>query len=421
MSTTPDVPREKFLSVAERSLLIDPELVARVAARFPSATSRELADALVRNGELTHFQAEKLLHGRWQGLALGPYRILAPLGRGGMGTVYLARDTRLAEELGDEVLVALKVLPPKVIRDEPRMLVRFQREINLGKRVSHTNVVRTSGGGEAGGVHFLAMEYVRGKTVGATLKHDGRFEAGEAARLFADVAAGLAAMHAAGLVHRDVKPGNVLVTPDGHAKLFDMGFAFAPGEPLPEDPTIVGGAGYIVGTMDYIAPEQARNAVAATPRSDLYSLGCSLYCVLTGAPPFAGGSAQDKIRRQRTLEPIPIPLVNSAVPAEFVRVVERLMAKRPEDRPASATAARELLLPFATAPKKVVSVSVRDAVGAVDTPEEHPELWDDEDGDTPLSLDDEEQAEHRTSMHSAAWVVGAFLVLAAFLTLLRRL
>jgi serine/threonine protein kinase len=290
MTTTEDVSREKFLDVASRSRIIDPDLLGRVASRMPTATARHIADFLVQSGDLTHFQAGKLLRGRWQGLAIGPYRILAPLGRGGMGTVYLARDTRLAEELGDEVLVALKVLPPKIARGEERMLARFRREIDLGKRVKHANVVRTYAGGEADGVNFLAMEYVPGKTVGQIVANGGRLEVGEAARLFADVAAGLSGLHDCGLVHRDLKPSNVIMTPDGRAKILDFGFAFAPGEPLPDDPSIVGGVGYIVGTMNYISPEQARDAISARPASDLYSLGCSLYCVLTGTPPFPGGT-----------------------------------------------------------------------------------------------------------------------------------
>src|SRR5206468_3645964 len=105
-----------------------------VEAKLPAATARQLADALIASADLTRFQAGKLLRGRWQGLAVGPYRLLAPLGRGGMGTVYLARDTRMAEELGDDVLAALKVLPPKVAREEDRMLARFVREIDMGKR-----------------------------------------------------------------------------------------------------------------------------------------------------------------------------------------------------------------------------------------------------------------------------------------------
>src|SRR5262245_5960173 len=126
--TAPDVPTGTFLELATRSRLLDPGQVERVASKLPDASARELADAFIRVGDLTHFQASKLLMGRWQGLAVGPYRILAPLARGGMGTVFLARDCRLAEELGDDPLVALKILPPKVAREEERMLARFRRE-----------------------------------------------------------------------------------------------------------------------------------------------------------------------------------------------------------------------------------------------------------------------------------------------------
>src|SRR5262249_17330343 len=144
----------------------------------PVLTARGLADALIRSGDLTHYQAEKLLRGRWQGLAVGPYRILAPLGRGGMGTVYLARDSRLGEELGDDVLVALKVLPPRIAREE-RMLLRFRREMEIGKRVSHPNVARTLASGEADGVNYIAMEYVPGKTLQWLVAMGGRRAVGE--------------------------------------------------------------------------------------------------------------------------------------------------------------------------------------------------------------------------------------------------
>ncbi|MBA4187434.1 MAG: hypothetical protein C0467_05380 [Planctomycetaceae bacterium] len=432
MITTEDVSREQFLDLATRSQILDAASLAQVASRCPAAPAREIADALVRSGDLTHFQAGKLLRGRWQGLVLGPYHILAPLGRGGMGTVYLARDTRLAEQLGDEILVALKVLPPKVARCEARMLARFQREIDLGKRVNHPHVVRTLAGGEADGVPYLAMEYVPGKTVGQIVTNSGRLTVGEAARWFADVAAGLSGLHEQGLVHRDVKPANVILTQDGRAKILDLGFAFAPGEPLPDDPTIVGSAGYIVGTMNFISPEQARDATAARPASDLYSLGCSLYYVLTGTPPFPGGTAKDKIRRQQTMSPTPISELNAEVPTEFVRIIEQLMSKNPSDRPASGKVTRELLLPFATVPRTVFNLSLHDAVVAVDAPDIHPELWTDDSRDeTPsgsnveptdpaelMSLPDD-----RDTQPSWLLVVGiivAMLVLGLLFTQLRR-
>jgi len=371
----PGVSREQFLELVVRSRLLDAATLHTFATRHPTASARRLAGALIRAGELSRFQAACLLRGTWQGLAVGPYRLLAPLGRGGMATVYLARDSRLAEEYGDEVLIALKLLPPRMAREDSQRLARFRREIELGFRVRHPNVVRTYGGGQADGVHYLALEFIPGQTVRQIVTRGGRLAVGEAARIFADVAAGLAHLHERGLIHRDLKPSNVIVTPAGRAKLLDLGLALVPGEPLPDDPKVVGGRGYIVGTMDYISPEQAANAVAVTPRSDLYSLGCSLYFALTGTPPFPGGTSRDKIRRQRTLDPVPLSELNPAVPPAFARLVAQLMAKDAAQRPASAAAARELLLPFATLAAENTRVTLRDALSAVDTAEAHARLW----------------------------------------------
>jgi serine/threonine protein kinase len=379
--TPADALPSSFLEFAEKSRLVAPGELHSLAARMPTATARELADALVRSGDLTQYQARKLLRGLWHGLAIGPYRLLAPLGRGGMGTVYLARDVRVAEELGDHVLLALKILPPSVAREQERMVARFRREIDIGSRVDHPNVMKTLAGGEADGVHFLALEYVPGKTVRELVRDGGRLAVGEAARVFADVAAGLAHLHERGLIHRDLKPANVMVTPEGHGKLLDLGLAYAPGEPLPEDHTIVGSRKYIVGTMDYISPEQARDAIDVDERSDVYSLGCSIYFSITGTPPFPGGTSLDKIRRQRQLKPVALSELNEAVPRKFAKLVERMMAKEPGERPATATEARELLLPFATPPLNLPAQSVRDTVGVIDKPSANPDLWSD---DVPL-------------------------------------
>jgi serine/threonine protein kinase len=364
-----------FIEFAGKSKLVSPVDLEKLAARMPTATARELAEELVRTGELTRYQAGKLLRGLWEKLAIGPYRLLAPLGRGGMGTVYLARDVRLAEELGDDVLLALKILPPSMARDEPRLIARFRREIEMGKRVDHPNIAKTLAGGETEGVHYLAIEYVPGRSVRELVRDGGRLAVGEAARVFADVAAGLQHMHERGLIHRDLKPANVMVTPEGHGKALDLGLAYAPGEPLPDDHTIVGSNRYIVGTMDYISPEQARNAIGVDPRSDVYSMGCSIYYSITGTPPFPGGSSLDKIRRQRSLKPVALSELNEAVPKKFAKLVERMMAKDPAARPATAAEARELLLPFATAPLTLPTRSVRDTVGAIDNPTANPELW----------------------------------------------
>ena len=307
----------------------------------PSSMVTEVTERLVQAGELTRFQVSKLQQGYWQGLRIGPYAILYPIGRGGMGIVYLARDMR---ERANPRLVALKVLPPTRARQEPRSLTRFQREMSIGLALPRdSHLARTLDAGVADGVHYLAMEYVPGRTVKESVRQDGPFAIGSASRIFADVARGLAAAHEAGFVHRDLKPANVIVSPAGRGKLLDFGFALQIGEATPTDPAILGGPGHTVGTMDYLAPEQARHAGQVGPAADLYALGCSLYYAVSGSPPFPGGTSQDKIRWHRQELPPPITLINPTVPAEFDRLIAWIMAKRPTDRPASASKLAEVL------------------------------------------------------------------------------
>jgi len=203
------------------------------------------------------------------GTNLGPYQILAPLGRGGMGTVYLARVQAREREsasgrAGEEekppplpslpfspspflpfapAVIALKVLPPKRAREEARTLLRFRREMEIGRHLDHPNITRMFDAGEVDGIHYLAMEYVPGLSLRQLVGTGGPLPVGDAARLFADVAAGLAHAHEHGLIHRDLKPSNIMVTPLGQAKILDLGLALTVDEVLPEDPTIVGGHG----------------------------------------------------------------------------------------------------------------------------------------------------------------------------------
>jgi serine/threonine protein kinase len=365
---------DAFLGALKRSRLFEPPDLDRFVARAKADSARALADALVRFGALTHYQADKLLRGRTAGLVIGPYAVLAPLGRGGMGTVvYLARDRRVAEEFGDSVLVALKLLPVRVGAAQPITLARFRREMELGKRVRHPNVVRTFAAGDTDDAHYLALEYVPGPTLRDWVKKHGPMPVGEAAAVFADVAAGLAHVHERGLVHRDVKLANVIARPDGRAVLLDLGLALAPAEPRPENPAVAGGKGYVVGTMDYLAPEQGHDSAAVGPKADVYGLGCSLFAALTASVPFPAADAKAKIRRHRTDPPPPVP----NVPPAFERLVHRFMAKDPAARP-NALQAEALLREWARVPQ---AHAVADPLAAADAPGLDPGLWESTPGD----------------------------------------
>lgn len=344
----PNPALDQFLRALRKSGLLTYARIDELVQAAPPADARDpdrLGEFMVGQGVLTHFQAAKLKQGTYQGLVLGPYQILSPLGKGGMGTVYLARDSRRPE--GRKALVALKVLPPKRAREEDRTLARFLREMDLAQRVGHPNLTRTFEAGDIGGVHYIAMEYIRGLSLSRLVGEHGPVGVARAARLFAEVADGLGHAHEKGLIHRDLKPANIMVTPRGHAKVLDLGLALAVGEELPEDKSIVGGQGYVVGTMDYIAPEQVYDSTQVDARSDLYALGCSLYFALTGQPPFPGGTSVQKMKRHRSEYAEPISDLNPTVPAEFSRVVARLMEKDPRRRYQTAAAARDALRPWA--------------------------------------------------------------------------
>jgi len=341
------------------------DALIRSAPAPARSDARRLADHLVEKSHLTHFQAAKLLKGVWQGLVLGRYQILAPLGRGGMSTVYLARvrgeaprnaerGTRSAEPEGghpfrasSSPLRALKVLPPKMARTDERKLARFLREMELAERVSHPHLTQTFDAGQIQGVYYIAMEYIRGQSLTRRVNEHGPLPVARAARLFSEVAAGIGHAHQKGLIHRDLKPSNIMVTPNGHAKVLDLGFALSLDEELPADKTILGGQGYVVGTMDYIAPEQVDDPTGVDHRADLYSLGCSLYFALTGQPPFPGGTSIQKMQRHRTEYPEPLAELNPTVPADFARLVARLMDKDPRRRYPDAEAVRQALWPWA--------------------------------------------------------------------------
>lgn len=290
-----------------------------------------VADVLVERGALTRFQATQILAGRRK-LTLGQYRILDVLGQGGMGQVFKAEHAMMGRE------VAVKVLPRA--KSTPDTEAAFRREIRMLGRLDHPNLVRALDAGHDGKVYYLVTELVDGVDLRKQVLKYGTLDEVAAASVVSQVARGLAYAHAEGLVHRDVKPGNILVTPSGIAKLLDVGLA---GSVLESESTRLG---RVVGTMDYMAPEQIRAPDAVGPAADVYGLGCTLYFVLAGQVPFPGGTRQEKARRQLAETPAPIQRFAPGVSDAFCRVVEAMMEKDPVARIGTAEAVIEWLRPW---------------------------------------------------------------------------
>lgn len=298
----------------------------------------ELLNMLVENGLLTSYQAGRIDAGTTFGLILGNYRVLDRLGAGGMGIVFRAEHLRMRK------IVAVKVLPFGPEQD-PRLLRRFLTEIRAIAQLQHPNIVGAIDAGEvrdreALTLHFFVMEYVPGQDLEDHVRQQGPLPAPKACDLMHQLASALAEAHKHNLVHRDIKPSNIQVTPEGQAKLLDFGLArnFRGGVTEP---------GTVLGTLDYMAPEQTKDAHSVDIRADLYGLGGVLYWCLTGHPPFApkGNLIQDVAARAHQ----PPPSVCSQrhdVPIELDAVINRLMAIDPDDRYPTPQAVMDALLPF---------------------------------------------------------------------------
>ncbi len=285
--------------------------------------AQELARELVRQKKLSVFQAEAVYRGRGKSLILDNYVLLEKIGQGGMGQVFKARHRRL------DRLVAVKLLAPNVVKD-PAAVARFQREVLAAAKITHPHIVAALDAGCANGAHFLVMEFVDGSDLAAVVKKQGPLPVNHALHYLLQTAQGLTAAHAAGIVHRDIKPANLLLEQSGTVKILDMGLVRllddAPGQP--ELTT----TGAVMGTVDYIAPEQALNTKSADARADIYSLGCSFHYLLTGRAPYAGDSMMAKLLAHRE-QPIPAlraarPDVTDAVEA----IYQKMMAKAVVDR-----------------------------------------------------------------------------------------
>lgn len=277
-----------------------------------------LREVLIEQGALTEYQALQLLDGKTK-FRLGPYVITDFIGQGGMGQVFKA----IHQVMGREC--AVKVLPLHRITEES--LTGFMREIRLQAKLDCPYLVRAHDAGQDGSVHYLVTEYVPGMDLRRLVKSRGKLTQDQAAGIVMQAALGLSYAHDQGMVHRDVKPGNILVTPDSIAKVSDVGLASFTAAML-DDPR----AGKIVGTADFLSPEQIRTPLDVGPASDVYSLGCTLYYAVSGKAPFPGGDTASKIRRHLDSTPLHPRNFNSELNEEFVEIIAEMMEKDTKNR-----------------------------------------------------------------------------------------
>ncbi len=301
------------------------ELLEEIRRRPADATRGVAPTSATAVGEAGAGAARTALRGPVVGAAFaGRYDVLSVLGRGGMGSVYRVLDRELDEE------VALKVLTPESFAEGSQAVGTLKQEIRLARKITHANVVRTHDLGEAAGLRFLTMEYVPGTTLRELLDRRGALALAPALQIAKQLCRGLGAVHEAGIIHRDIKPQNVMVLPNGVVKLMDFGIARTAegGDPASLD-------GQTVGTPFYMSPEQALGR-PLDARSDLYSVGVVLFELLTGTRPFVGRDAAEVMHRHVSAEPPRPSELRSDLPEYLDRVVLACLAKRPERRPASA-------------------------------------------------------------------------------------
>jgi serine/threonine protein kinase len=337
----------EFLELVQKSGVLDEKKLDAYVEKLratPGLPSRptELAGYLVRDGLLTHFQAEQLLQGKWRRFTIGKYKVLERLGSGGMGSVYLCEHKLMRRR------VAVKVLPTAKA-DDPSSLERFYREARAVAALDHPNIVRAYDIDQDEKLHFLVMEYVDGSSLQEIVKRSGPLDPVRAAHYVRQSALGLQHAHeAAGLVHRDIKPGNILVDRGGTVKVLDMGLArFFHDE---EDVLTKKYDENVLGTADYLAPEQALDSHAVDIRADIYSLGATFYFCLTGKTPFSEGTVAQKLIWHQTRQPKPIRSVRADVPDELVAVIDRMMAKEAGQRYQTPLQVAEALAPWTQAP-----------------------------------------------------------------------
>lgn len=315
--------------LAERQLA---EIKSKILFGDYPKESVPLAERLVKERILTDYQTRRFLSNKSYGLVVGRYVILDRLGSGSMGRVYKAHHVMM------DRYVALKIIAPEIVTNE-RVVARFLREMKLVGRLDHPNVIRAFDADQINKIFYIVMEYAPGESLGQRLRR-GPIPPLEIADYGAQAALGLAHAHAQGIVHRDVKPTNLLLTDDRQIKVLDLGLGVL--MEADSSTSFATADGIAVGTIDYMSPEQACGR-EVDGRSDLYSLGCSMYHLTTGQLPFPGDSPIERMGKRISGRPVPITEVKRDVPSSLVRVLDKLLAHKPQDRFQSAAEAAEAL------------------------------------------------------------------------------
>jgi serine/threonine-protein kinase len=336
-----------FLELVKRAGVLTPEQLKGLPApgELPPEPAKA-ATALVQKGIITRFQAAQMLAGRHKGFRIGPYVIQDLLGRGGMGAVYLAEHLDLHRK------VAVKVLAPARGEDQKLATERFLREARSAAALDHPNIVRIFDVARHNDIPYLVMEHVEGETLQQTLDRDGKVPYDAAAEYVAQAGAGLQHAHERGFIHRDIKPGNLIRDRFGVVKILDMGLARSESEGDKLTEKLDEGA--VVGTADFIAPEQAINCPNVDGRADVYSLGATLFTLVAGKPPFDGNTAQ-KLMQHQLKEPPALRSLVPTVPPEVGEVVAKMLAKNPADRFQSPAEVIAALAPWAGGSARVLA------------------------------------------------------------------
>ena len=320
--------RDQFLTLlAKSNLLSAPALRSAVEEYKLTAIENptEIARCLIKQGLLTRYQAEQLLGGRARGLLIDHYRVLELLGFGGMGRLYLA------EEIESQKLVALKVLNEKY-RHETGILLRLKLEADAGRQLQHPHIVRTIEFHDTGAICYLAMEFISGINLLELLALKGPLPWPQVCDYMRQAAIALQHAHDLGIIHRDVKAENLLVTKQGDVKLLDFGLALLPDQADSEFSLSMIFGHDCIGTPDYIPPEQSVDAQTVTPLADQYSLGCTMFYLLAGRLPFVKPTGVEKIRAHRQEKAPSVKSVVPDIPDRIAAIVEKLLMKNPDNR-----------------------------------------------------------------------------------------